>query len=308
MPEQSTNQLLMIRPAAFGYNDETAVNNAYQIEAKPEDIPGIRKKARSEFDGLVKVLEGVGIEVLVVEDTELPEKPDAVFPNNWISFHEENIVITYPMYAPKRRLERREDIVEAVGAHFEIERRYSFEHSEEDKLFLEGTGSMVLDRIHRVTYACLSPRTHIKILDRFCLLMDYEKIVFHAVDQTGQPIYHTNVMMAIGTEFAVVCLESIREENERKDVIRAIEKSGKELIDIDYTQLGAFAGNMLEVTNQTGQRYVVMSDAAHKSLHKDQLKRLSQHASILHAPIPIIEKYGGGSVRCMIAEVFLREK
>lgn len=305
---QTTSHIMMIRPASFGFNEETAVNNAYQHKPEGEDAAGISARAREEFDRFVAVLQAEGVDVVVLADSEKPEKPDAVFPNNWISFHRDNVVITYPMFSPKRRQERREEIIEEIEKKFQVERRYSFEYSEEDNQFLEGTGSMVLDREHQITYACLSPRTNIKALDRFCLLMGYEKVVFHALDEKGAPIYHTNVMMALGKEFAVVCLDAINDEHERKILVNKLESTGKEIIPISFEQKNAFAGNMLEVRTATGEPLIIMSDTAYRSLSKDQVTRLMTYGRILHPDIPTIERFGGGSVRCMMAEVFLEER
>lgn len=305
MGHQSTDTILMIRPKGFGYNEETAANNSYQQRPDEQSSEEIRTTAIQEFDRFVEILKAQEVDVRVVEDSLDPIKPDAVFPNNWISFHNGNIVITYPMFSPKRRLERREEIIEELEQSFVIERRYSFEFAEEDGHFLEGTGSMVLDREHRIAYACLSPRTNIKVLDRFCLLMEYEKLVFHAVDEHGDPIYHTNVLMALGSGFAVICLEAIPDESERKAVEQKLEQTGKRVIPISYDQKNDFAGNMLEVRNKMGEKLIVMSETAYRSLEKDQLDALSAFGRIIHSAIPTIEKYGGGSVRCMMAEVFL---
>ena len=305
--KQSTSHIMMIRPKAFGYNEETAANNSYQQAPDGTSPSEISEKAIEEFDAFADQLKRAGVDLIVIEDTEKPVKPDAVFPNNWISFHDENVLITYPMFSPKRREERREEIIEALDQSFVIDRRYAFEFGEEKDHFLEGTGSMVLDRMNKIVYACLSPRTNIKMLDRFCLLMGYSKVVFHAVDESGEPIYHTNVVMALGTEFAVICLEAIPDADEQKKVREQLERTGKTVIDINYQQLNDFAGNMLEVKTDTGDTLIVMSDTAYHSLDPDQLKALSNFGSIIHPAIPTIEKYGGGSVRCMMAEVFLDE-
>lgn len=305
---QSTNKIMMVRPSAFGYNAETAENNTYQQRPDGDDELTIAAQAVVEFDNFVKALQEAGVDVIVIQDSVDPPKPDAVFPNNWVSFHEDNVLISYPMFSPKRRLERREEILDEIGQSFEIERRYSFEFAEEDDMYLEGTGSMVLDRINKVVYACLSPRTNVKVLDRFCLLMEYEKEVFHAVDENGVDIYHTNVLMALGTKFAVICLEAITDETERASVQKRLEKTGREVVEISYKQKNAFAGNMLEVRNKSGETFIVMSEAAKSSLNKDQLEKLSKYGRLISVAIPTIEKYGGGSVRCMMAEIFLDEK
>ena len=304
----TTNSILMIRPANFGFNSQTAGNNAFQSENKGESSKVIATKAREEFDEMVKILRSNGINIIVVEDTDEPEKPDAVFPNNWISFHVNGAVLTYPMFAPNRRIERREDIIDELGKTFKVERRYTFEHYEEDNMFLEGTGSMLFDRDHKIVYACLSQRTDARLLDKFCVLVEYQRMVFHSVDRNGMPIYHTNVMMALGEDFAVVCMESLNIPEEAKELKDTLEHTGKEIVEISYDQMEAFAGNMLQVRNDTGQTFLVMSKTAHDSLNEDQIARLSAKTQILPIDISTIEYYGGGSVRCMMAEVFLEKK
>lgn len=303
-PQQVTQTIMMIRPAHFGYNAETAENNAFQTEAKAEDAVKISDAARTEFDAMVELLQSNGIHVIVVEDTAEPIKPDAVFPNNWVSFHQDGSVITYPMYAKNRRIERREDIIDQIAKVKEVERRYTMEHYEEDGVFLEGTGSMILDRQYKIVYACLSERTDIQLLDKFCVLKGYEKVAFTAVDAEGMPVYHTNVIMALGETFAVICLECIPSEEEREQITEKLLSTGKEVIDISRDQVEAFAGNMLVVKNDEDERIIVMSNTAYESLDEDQIARISEHTRILHPDIPTIETYGGGSVRCMMAEVF----
>lgn len=298
----------MIRPANFGFNDQTAGNNAFQSDDKGETPQEISKKAQSEFDKMVEELRSKGVNIIVIDDTPSPEKPDAIFPNNWISFHVNGAVLTYPMFAPNRRIERREDIIDTVGETFDVKRRYTFEHYEEDEMYLEGTGSMLFDRDHKIVYACLSQRTDARLLDKFCVLVEYQRMVFHAVDRNGLPIYHTNVMMAIGEDFAVLCRESIKNPDEIKELEEFLERTGKEIIDISYDQLESFAGNMLQVRNDTGQTFLVMSKTAHDSLDESQIEALSAKTQILPIDISTIEYYGGGSVRCMMAEVFLQKK
>ena len=303
---QLTNHIMMIRPANFGFNDQTAANNAFQSKDKISDTQLLKDIARDEFDNMVAILRSKGVHVLVIEDTEMPIKPDAVFPNNWISFHENGTLITYPMYAPNRRIERREDIVEQIENKFIVKNRYSFEFYEtEDDIYLEGTGSMIFDRPNGIVYACLSQRTDATLLDKFCVLMGSNSCVFRSVDRFGIEIYHTNVMMALGEDFVVICMESIPDEDSRKKLLSLFEKTGKEIIEISYAQMETFAGNMLEVMGSGGNRYLVLSQSAYDSLHSDQLLRLSALTNLLPIPIPNIEKFGGGSVRCMMAEVFL---
>lgn len=308
--QQLTNQILMIRPANFGFNDQTAANNAFQSTDTVADIDALKQIARTEFDVMVNLLRSKGIHVTVIEDTPTPVKPDAVFPNNWISFHENGTLITYPMFAPNRRIERREDIIEEIENKFKVKSRYSFEFYEEgnDPLFLEGTGSMIFDREHGIVYACLSQRTDAVLIDKFNVLMNTKSCVFTALDKNGQEIYHTNVMMALGQDFVVICLESIPNSDSKKQLLALFEKTGKEVISITMEQMEAFAGNMLEVKGLGGKRYLCMSNTAYQSLTEQQKKALEAKTNLLAIPIDHIEKYGGGSVRCMMAEIFLSTK
>ncbi len=298
----------MVRPAHFGFNEETAVNNAFQVMDKSLEPREVRQGARREFDAFVEKLRSAGVEVIVVEDTETPVKLDAVFPNNWITFHEDGRVVTYPMNAPTRRLERREDILEMLGKRFQLGDHLRFEHYEEMGMYLEGTGSLILDRPNHIAYACLSPRTDEHLLDDFCDKLGYEKVAFIAVDANGQEIYHTNVMMALGESFVVICLESVRAEGERNRLLNKFAETDKEVIEISLDQMTAFAGNMLQVRSQDGTPWLVMSEQAYKSLRPKQLEQIEKHSGILYSPLYVIEKYGGGSARCMMAEIFLPEK
>lgn len=304
----TTNNILMIRPAHFGFNTQTAENNAFQSEVKDESAQEIAKKAQVEFDVMVDILRSKGVNVLVVEDTDTPIKPDAIFPNNWVSFHASGAVMTYPMYAPNRRIERREDVIDRVGESFIVGRRYTFEHYEEDGMYLEGTGSMLFDREHKVVYACLSDRTDARLIDKFCVLVEYNRVVFHSVDRNGAPIYHTNVMMALGEDFAVICTESIKSPAELKELKEVLSRTGKEIVDISFQQMESFAGNMLQVRNESGQTFLVMSQTAYDSLTEPQIEALSSKTELLPIDISTIEYYGGGSVRCMMAEIFLQKK
>jgi len=308
--QQITSEILMVRPARFGSNPETIENNAFQSREEIADNAALSAKAIEEFDNMVALLRSHDIHVLVAEDKPVPARPDAVFPNNWISFHEDGAVITYPMFAPSRRMERREDIIELVGERYSIKNRYSFEfyENEHPPVFLEGTGSMVFDRSAGVVYACLSPRTDATLIDKFCVLTGMESCIFKARDEKWMDIYHTNVMMAIGVDFAVVCLEAIVEAQAKAEVSRMLQKSGKEIIPITLQQMGQFAGNMLEVRDSKGNRHLCMSQTAFNSLDTDQKQQLSAKTNILPVPIPNIEKFGGGSVRCMMAEIFLPKK
>lgn len=303
--QQTTDTLLMVRPAHFGFNEETAGNNAFQVNDQSLSASEIQEQAKAEFDAFVAKLRAAGIQVIVVEDTAEPLTPDAVFPNNWVTFHHDGLIITYPMYAPKRRLERREDVLNDLGREFAITNHVRMEAHEEQDKFLEGTGSMILDHPNCLVYACLSPRTDAVLLDEFARITGYTPVVFHAVDAQGQDIYHTNVMMALGESFVVIVLDSVRDEKEKAALLARFAATGKEVIDLSLAQMLAFAGNMLQVRNTAGQTFLVMSTQAYESLQTKQITQIEKHTRILHSPIKTIETYGGGSARCMIAEVFL---
>lgn len=296
---------MMIRPANFGYNPETAQNNAFQRVDSGMTTQEIQQKALTEFNLMVSKLRQAGIEVLVYEDTMQPVKPDAVFPNNWISFHEDGSVITYPMWSNIRRQERREDIISAIGLSFKVNHRISLEQDEQNDKYLEGTGSMVFDREARIAYACISPRTHPDLFLGFCKRFDYKPVLFEAMDTQHQLIYHTNVMMAIGESEAVVCLESIAGSKDRQKVVQSLTDHGLTIIEISQSQMQAFAGNMLQLRANTGIKYMVMSEQAYLALDSNQIHALEKDATCLYLPIYTIEKSGGGSVRCMMAEIFL---
>jgi hypothetical protein len=301
---QTTDTLLMVRPAHFGFNEETAASNAFQVNDTSLSGAEIQAKALAEFDELVTKLRAVGVDVMVVDDTKDPYTPDSIFPNNWVTFHEDGTVITYPMYAQKRRLERRDDVIELVNQKFGVTQRYEMEAYEADDMFLEGTGSMILDRVNKITYACLSPRTDVTVLDEFCEIRGYEPVTFLAVDQNGLEIYHTNVMMALGDTFVVIALDTVQDEEEKEKLLEKFAETGKEVILISFQQVLSFAGNMLQVSNPEGVSYLVMSEQARQSLTPAQVTQIEKHTHILSSAIPTIEKYGGGSVRCMMAEVF----
>lgn len=299
----------MVRPNSFRKNEETATNNHYQrdiSQASPEEII---ERAQEEFDGLAAQLTAAGIEVVLFDEAEPHKTPDALFPNNWISTHADGTVALYPMFAPNRRTERRED-VPLVLEHqfgFDVRQIIDFTEFESHNKFLEGTGSIVLDRINRKAYAALSDRTDARALEHFCDQLNFEPVTFEAfqtVDNQRLPIYHTNVMMSIGSGYAVVCLNCIDSDEERKRVVDAIAQDGLELIDISEEQVNQFAGNMLEVTGNEGP-VLVMSASAYQSLAPGQIEKLQQHTTLLHAPLPTIETCGGGSARCMIAEIHL---
>ncbi|MCB0518965.1 MAG: amidinotransferase [Lewinellaceae bacterium] len=305
---QTTSHLLMVRPASFGFNEETAANNAFQSNDGSLGKAEISQQAVAEFDAFVEKLRSHGVDVVVAEDSAFPTKPDAVFPNNWITFHEDGTVYTYPMFAPARRVERQEGIVKQIGQKFRINRKVQLEEFESIDQYLEGTGSMIFDRQHHLVYACLSPRTSPELLQRFCKQIRYEPVAFHALDAHGQEIYHTNVMMALGETFVVICLETIRDEEERELLLDKFEETQKDVIEISLEQMSAFAGNMLQVRNASDGTLLVMSQQAYQSLTPEQVAKIQSHTEILFSPIPTIEKYGGGSARCMMAEIFLPQK
>ncbi|HRP56496.1 citrulline utilization hydrolase CtlX [Agriterribacter sp.] len=298
---QTASHLLMIRPVNFGFNRETAVNNAFQTGADDGDV---QAKAVKEFEDFVQLLSGNDIDVTVVDDTPLPYTPDSVFPNNWISFHERRTVCLYPMFALNRRQERKPQLIEMLKAIFNISTVIDFTHHEKNNRFLEGTGSMVLDRRFKIAYACLSPRTDIDVLDTFCRSMKFLPVAFEAFDKNGKAIYHTNVMMCVADRYVVVCLESITNLQQRESVVSAIGMTAKKIIPITIEQMQHFAGNMLQVQNRKGKKFLIMSSQAYQSLQAQQIKELKKYNAILHSPLDTIEAQGGGSARCMIAEVF----
>jgi hypothetical protein len=292
----------MIRPVQFGYNAETAVNNAFQVKQAQDDVP---EKAVKEFDAFVEKLRDNGIDVTVIDDTAEPHTPDSIFPNNWISFHEDGTVFLYPMFAQNRRLERKPAILETISKKFEINETVDLSGYEANDKFLEGTGSMVLDRDAKIAYACISPRTDIAILNEFCNKAGYQSVAFRSVDAGGKEIYHTNVMMCVGDKYVVICLASIPEETERQLVIFTIESTRKQLVDITLEQMNHFAGNMLQVHNAAGEKFLVMSSQAYESLTQQQVTLLETFNPIIHSSLDTIETNGGGSARCMMAEVHL---
>jgi hypothetical protein len=302
--KQTTTNIMMVRPANFGYNPQTAVSNTFQDNDTSLSKAKISDLAIEEFDGFVAKLLAAGINVIVAQDADEPKKPDAVFCNNWVSFHTNGTMILYPMLTPNRRLERQENVIEEITKRFEVTRRMDLSAHENENRILEGTGSMILDRMNRLVYACLSPRTDADLLDEFCEWAEYEKVVFYSVDRNGQEIYHTNVMMAMGDKFVVISMATIPNEAERTMLLERFRQTNKEVIDLTMEQIEAFAGNMLQVENTDGKTFLVMSEQAFKSLREDQIEAIERHTAILHAPIYTIEKLGGGSARCMMAEVF----
>lgn len=305
---QTTNTILMIRPVNFRMNEQTAVNNYFQEDLDLKNSV-INAKAQEEFDAFVAKLRGVGVHVIVVDDIKSTDTPDSIFPNNWISFHENGDVGLYPMFAINRRRERREDVLDRLEDEgFLINNIMDYTSAEANDIFLEGTGSVVLDRVNRKAYCALSPRADEELFIEFCEDFEYTPIVFTAyqsVEGERLPIYHTNVMMCLGEDFAVICLDSIDDKQERKNVIHHLKEDGKEIIDITEAQLFQFAGNMLEVRGFNNKRFLVMSKAAHDCLTPAQIARIEKHCEILSSDLSTIETCGGGSARCMMAEVFL---
>ena len=305
---QTTDTILMIRPIAFRMNEQTAVNNYFQEDISIRNFE-INIKAQEEFDDFVKKLRAVGINVIVESDDELMDTPDSIFPNNWVSFHNCGDVVIYPMFAENRRKERREEVfmrLEKEG--FIIENLMDYTSAEDEGVFLEGTGSIILDRISRKAYCALSPRADEDLFIEFCEDFEYSPVVFTAnqtVNGERLPIYHTNVMMCIAETFAVICLESIDNKKERKNVVKHLRENSKEIIAISEEQMHQFAGNMLQLQGKDDQRYLVMSKAAKDSLTDHQIKAIQKHCEILSSSLETIETCGGGSARCMMAEVFL---
>lgn len=305
---QITNTILMIRPVSFRMNEQTAVNNFFMedIDLKND---AINTKAQEEFDAFVALLKNHGVNVIVIEDTKEPDTPDSIFPNNWISFHANGTVGIYPMFAENRRSERRDDIFEVLEEHgFRIETVVDYTSAEDEGVFLEGTGSILLDRINNKAYCALSQRADEHLFIEFCEDFDYFPVIFTAnqsVDGKRMPIYHTNVMMALAEDFAMICTDSIDDKKERKNVVDHLKRDGREIIVITEQQMHHFAGNMLQVLGSEAKRLMVMSTAAYESLTPEQLKRIESHCAIVHSSLNTIETCGGGSARCMMAEVFL---
>ncbi|MEM8939282.1 MAG: arginine deiminase-related protein [Bacteroidota bacterium] len=299
----------MVRPVHFYRNDQTAINNYFQHEADLEmDRSEIQMRALEEFDLFVNELRLNKIHVEIFEDTALNDTPDSIFPNNWLTMHDDGVILTYPMFAENRRRERRQDIIDQLKREFFVHEVRSFAEWETKNKFLEGTGSLILDRPNRIVYVAISDRTSPEVLENFCNTVGYTSIQFNAMQPVNGkrlPIYHTNVMMSVGENFAVVCLECIDDPVERARVDFNLRKTGKQVIEISEKQVSCFAGNILQVRNANGKAIIVMSEAAYDSYTPKQIKALEKHGFILSSPIPTIEKYGGGGVRCMMAEIFL---
>ncbi len=301
---QSTNTILMIEPVSFGANAETAESNIFQRDG---DIGDTQILALQEFNALVEKLESKGVNVIRIKDTIEPRKTDSIFPNNWITTHADGTVVLYPMESKSRRQERREDVLETLETEcgFTYKRILDFSPHELSQKYLEGTGSLILDRVNKIAYACYASRTDKGLLDLWAQSLGYSVCGFSAAVASGDQIYHTNVMMCLGTDIAVICLDVIPDADERAMVVASLEKSGHEILDITEQQMFQFAGNMLEVEGKDGKKFFAMSAAAHEALTKEQVELLEKHVEIISSPIPTIEYCGGGSVRCMLAEIFL---
>ena len=303
---QTAKTVLMVEPIAFGYNSQTAENNYFQKEQKETDI---QEKALQEFNNFAAKLREKGINVITVKDTLNPHSPDSIFPNNWVSFHEDGTVALYPMFALNRRVERRPEILERLKDEgFKINTVEDFSPFENEEKYLEGTGSMIFDHDYKIAYGSVSLRLDEELFRNFCAKFGFTPIVFHSYQNVGDqrlPIYHTNVMMCVTEQFVVICLDCIDDEMEREKVQEVIKSSNKELIEISEDQLQQFAGNMLQVQNEEGDKFLVMSETAYKSLTKEQVERIENYCEIIYADLNTIETNGGGSARCMLAEVFL---
>ncbi|MEZ4972223.1 MAG: arginine deiminase-related protein [Cyclobacteriaceae bacterium] len=300
---QVPHTLLMVRPASFGFNPETASSNTFQ--KLPETQDNVSEKAREEFDNVVSTLRNKGISVIVVEDTPEPVTTDAVFPNNWITTHEDGKVILYPMMAPSRREERRSDIVDLLREKFDVKDVIDFTKGEKDNKFLEGTGSLIFDHIKKIAYACRSPRTDETLLKDLCKSIGYTPVLFSAVDETDVPIYHTNVMMWLGERVAGICLDSIKSEDDQELVLGSLASTGHKVVALSFQQMNSFAGNMFEVRNNRDERFLLMSQTAYDSLLPGQILEIEKYCEPLAVNIHTIEESGGGSIRCMVAGIHL---
>ena len=300
---QITNSILMVRPASFAYNAETAATNFFQNNHSYTAIE-LLKKALEEFDAMVNVLKSNDINVIVIEDTDEPIKPDAIFPNNWFSTDHKGVIDVFPMQAKSRRDEKRDDILEMISKKFKITDVIDWSEYEADAFYLEGTGSMVMDHQNKIIYACLSGRTSKSLVEKFAATKGYRAITFTAIDNNGNNIYHTNVMMCIGEGFSIVCPKAIADDDERIAVAQLLETTGHENIYITHDQMNSFAGNMLHIKSNGGKRFIILSKNAYDSLLENQKQRLESYGKLLPIDVSVIEKVEGGSVRCMMAEIF----
>jgi len=307
MPQISST-ILMVRPASFGFNAETAANNVFQSSSETLTASQVQQKAVEEFDHFVHTLRKNKIDVVVYQDTPEPPKPDAVFPNNWFATFSNGVVMVFPMFAANRRIEKSDELLKMLTEKFHVKDVEDWSEYEAENFFLEGTGSMIIDHEARIIYACLSPRTDKFLLERFAQAHHYKAIGFYSKDENGVDVYHTNVIMHIGDGYAVICLESITDEVERIAVSQLLISTGHEIIPITLQQVHAYAGNMLQVQNSDGKKFTILSKQAFDSLTKEQKRILSIHSNLLPIDIETIETIGGGSVRCMMAEIFLEKK
>ena len=302
--EQSTNAVVMIRPHRFHPNPETAADNAFQQEITAGEMPAVSAAAQREFDLAVETLRGAGVTVQVVDDTATPEKPDAVFPNNWFSTHHDGRVVLYPMYSAARRRERRHDVIDELRKEYRITDVVDYSSCEEQGQCLEGTGSLVLDHVNKIAYASLSHRTHPEVLKRFCHDFGYEPVTFRSQSEDGRPVYHTNVVMCVGTEFAIFGAQMIPDEAERMGVQNLLEATGKEVIEVTPEQISEYAGNAIELHDEAGKKLLVLSARAATALNEEQRAALEPYARLVPLTLPTIE-LAGGSARCMIATIHL---
>jgi len=304
---QTTDTVLMIEPIAFGFNEQTAVNNYFQVQQEGN----VQGEALKEFNAFLEKLRSKSINVITIKDTLDPKTPDSIFPNNWVSFHADGKVVLYPMFAENRRLERREDIINQIKEQFDVKEIIDYSEIEKQNKYLEGTGSMIFDHDNKIAYGSVSLRLDEELFRKFCSEFGFTPVVFHSYQTAGEerlPIYHTNVMMCVADKFVVICLDCIDDELEREKVIETIKNSGKELIEISEEQMQNFAGNMLQVQNKSGEKFLVMSKSAYKSLNSEQVSAIEKYCEIIYSDLEVIETNGGGSARCMLAEVFLPKK
>ncbi|WDF47257.1 arginine deiminase-related protein [Chryseobacterium sp. KACC 21268] len=304
---QTTDTVLMIEPIAFGFNEQTAVNNYFQVQQEGN----VQEKALQEFHSFVEKLRAKGINVITIKDTIEPKTPDSIFPNNWVSFHADGKIVLYPMFAENRRLERREDIIKQIKEQFGVTEIIDYSKIENENKYLEGTGSMIFDHDNKIAYGSVSLRLDEELFRKFCADFGFTPVVFYSYQTAGDerlPIYHTNVMMCVADKFVVICLDCIDDESEKQNVIDSIKNSGKELIEISEDQMQNFAGNMLQVQNNSGEKFLIMSQSAYKSLKSEQVSAIEKYSEIIYSDLETIETNGGGSARCMLAEVFLPKK
>ncbi len=300
---QTTSKILMVRPIKFGFNEQTAGNNAFQVQGIEQTNVGA--KAIAEFDNFVKLLRDAGVEVNVIQDTAEPHTPDSIFPNNWFSRHADGTIVLYPMFAPNRRLERKTAVLDFLRTYHSPKKEVDLTHWESKNIFLEGTGSMILDREHNFIYACASIRTQKEALQELSKAIGYDYFLFDAIDQNGKPIYHTNVLMCVGEKFILSCMEAIHNSEEKAKFVEYAKKFNKEIIEISYEQMNNFAGNMLELKSANGEALIIMSKRAKESLSKEQISQIEKYCKIIAPDLTTIEDNGGGSARCMIAELFV---